>query len=187
MELTYVALKPLKVGDTKRQPGELVPEAKTWRNVHAWIGRGYLAPIPESSVAGGVDDQSTDSAPEAGDLPSPDERNRKDKPMKINDVKDKVVAGEISAEDALAEEMERDNPRTTLVEWLNTAMKDEAQGKEGDELTGANDEIVDPPGGDPDDPDSEAAEEEEDKSLLDKLRDRLPGSDNDDDEDNEEE
>lgn len=40
--LTYVALRRLKVGATWRNPGDAVPEAAHWRNVHNYISAGHL-------------------------------------------------------------------------------------------------------------------------------------------------
>lgn len=48
--LTYVALKPLKVGDSTRMPGELVPEAAHWRNVTNYVNAGFLAIISDNSA-----------------------------------------------------------------------------------------------------------------------------------------
>ena len=46
--ITYVALKPLKVEGVQVNPGELVPSAATWRNVHNYLSAGYLAVVKES-------------------------------------------------------------------------------------------------------------------------------------------
>lgn len=43
--LSYVALKRLKVGASYRYPGDAVPEAATWRNVHNYLSSGYLAVV----------------------------------------------------------------------------------------------------------------------------------------------
>lgn len=53
--LTYIALKPLKVNGERRMPGEFVPEAKLWRNVHNYISSGHLAPVKESEHGNGAD------------------------------------------------------------------------------------------------------------------------------------
>ena len=43
--LSYIALKQLKVGAGYRMPGDLVPEAASWRNVHNYLSSGYLAVV----------------------------------------------------------------------------------------------------------------------------------------------
>lgn len=43
VDTTYMALKPMKVGGVKVQPGDRVDEAKDWRNVHNYVSAGYLA------------------------------------------------------------------------------------------------------------------------------------------------
>jgi len=50
VDLTYVALKPLRVRGERREAGELVPEATQWRRVDAWINQGKVAPVPRASV-----------------------------------------------------------------------------------------------------------------------------------------
>jgi hypothetical protein len=49
-ELTYVALRQLKVGGQVREKGALVPEATTWHNVEAYVRGGYIAPVPKATV-----------------------------------------------------------------------------------------------------------------------------------------
>lgn len=39
---TYRALKPMRVGDSVRQVGELVPEAAEWPNLRTYLSSGYL-------------------------------------------------------------------------------------------------------------------------------------------------
>ena len=50
VEITYVALKPLRVGGQRREPGELVPEATEWPRVSAWISQGRLTPVARDAV-----------------------------------------------------------------------------------------------------------------------------------------
>lgn len=50
VEMTYVALKPLRVGGKRREPGELVPEAADWPRVSAWVDQGRITAVPESMV-----------------------------------------------------------------------------------------------------------------------------------------
>ena len=40
---SYLARKPITVGDEVRQPGEPVPEAEGWRRPQAWVASGHLA------------------------------------------------------------------------------------------------------------------------------------------------
>lgn len=50
VEITYVALKPLRVGGQRREIGELVPEATEWPRVSAWISQGRIAAVARSAV-----------------------------------------------------------------------------------------------------------------------------------------
>lgn len=50
VDMTYVALKPLRIGGQRREPGELVPEAATWPRVSAWIDTGRITAVAKSSV-----------------------------------------------------------------------------------------------------------------------------------------
>lgn len=45
MRVTYYALREIKVGDTVRQPGELVPEAAEWPFLSGYVHEGQLAPV----------------------------------------------------------------------------------------------------------------------------------------------
>lgn len=45
--LSYVALRRLKVGAGWRNPGDAVPEAAHWRNLHNYISAGYLRVVGE--------------------------------------------------------------------------------------------------------------------------------------------
>lgn len=42
---SYVALKPLKVNGTTRNPGDAVPEAAHWRNLSSYIAAGKIAVV----------------------------------------------------------------------------------------------------------------------------------------------
>jgi hypothetical protein len=46
VELAYVARTRLKVGDSYRQPGELVPEATDWPNLQLHVDNGQLEEVP---------------------------------------------------------------------------------------------------------------------------------------------
>lgn len=50
VEMTYVALKPLRVGGQLRETGELVPEAEDWPRASAWVSQGYIAPVAKAAV-----------------------------------------------------------------------------------------------------------------------------------------
>jgi len=50
VEITYVALKPLRVGGQRREPGELVPEATEWPRVSAWINQGRITAVARNAV-----------------------------------------------------------------------------------------------------------------------------------------
>lgn len=50
VEMTYVALKPLRVGGQRREPGELVPEAEDWPRVSAWVSQGRIAVVAKAAV-----------------------------------------------------------------------------------------------------------------------------------------
>lgn len=49
-ELTYVALKPLRVGGQRREPGSLVPEALDWPRASAWVNQGRIVAVARASV-----------------------------------------------------------------------------------------------------------------------------------------
>jgi hypothetical protein len=51
VDVTYVALRRVRVGGQYREAGELVPEAEGWRNRDAWIRGGYISAIPKEKVA----------------------------------------------------------------------------------------------------------------------------------------
>ena len=50
VEMTYVALKPLRVGGKRREAGQLVPEAADWPRRSAWIDQGRIAAVPKTMV-----------------------------------------------------------------------------------------------------------------------------------------
>lgn len=45
--MRYYATRPLKIGDGTRQPGEEVPEAAEWKNLRLFIGKGWIAAVPD--------------------------------------------------------------------------------------------------------------------------------------------
>lgn len=50
VEMTYVALKPLRVSGQRREAGELVIEADDWPRASAWVSQGFIAPVAKASV-----------------------------------------------------------------------------------------------------------------------------------------
>lgn len=50
MRITYYALRPLLVGDENREPGDLVPEAKDWAFLSAYLDRHEIAPVLVASL-----------------------------------------------------------------------------------------------------------------------------------------
>jgi hypothetical protein len=60
LDMTYVALRPLRVGGQTRQAGELVPEAATWHNVGAYIRGGHISAIPKEVVGEEPDSEETE-------------------------------------------------------------------------------------------------------------------------------
>lgn len=50
VEMTYVALKPLRIGGQRREPGELVPEANDWPRASAWVNQGHIAVVAKAAM-----------------------------------------------------------------------------------------------------------------------------------------
>jgi hypothetical protein len=110
MELTYVALKPLRVGGKIRQPGELVPEASEWHNLPAYISSGKLSAVPASMAqTESPDENSNDNASE-----EVEEQNAPDK--ELEDKLEELHAGggwyELPGED---KKVRKDQAREFLV------------------------------------------------------------------------
>lgn len=135
--LTYVMLKPRKVGSGTRQPGELVPEAVNWNNRNAYITRGVISPVPVAGLSethqesynewvreqeriqqeqernsGGDETPSPQSSP-----PEPPSFADTVADTNVDEIKEKVESGEWSAE-AVWEAEEAGKKRSTLTEWL---------------------------------------------------------------------
>lgn len=53
--MAYVAAKPLKIGDSIRQKGELVPEAESWTHLDAWMNAGQIVFVPDEVVSYYID------------------------------------------------------------------------------------------------------------------------------------
>lgn len=132
--LTYVLLKPRKIGNRVRQPGEVVPEAEFWKNQDAYISRGVISQIPADSL----DEERRqrheqfhqERAQRTTDpVPSPQEGTdvRESKlvaDMTINQVKEIVERGEYDVDEVYeAERLGRQ--RSTLMEWLSEKRGDE--------------------------------------------------------------
>ena len=63
----YVARKRLKVGDSYRMPGDEVPEAAGWRNLHSYLSSGAVVLVQTDRV------QATGNKQR---IPLPPQRNR---------------------------------------------------------------------------------------------------------------
>jgi len=50
VDMTYVALRRLKVGGEIREEGDLVPEAKDWKTLRSSIAQNRVAYVPRSTV-----------------------------------------------------------------------------------------------------------------------------------------
>lgn len=50
VEMTYVALKPIRVGGERREAGQIIPEAADWPRVQASINQNRIAKVPVASV-----------------------------------------------------------------------------------------------------------------------------------------
>lgn len=53
--MAYVAAKSLKIGDSIRQKGELVPEADSWTHLDAWLNAGQVVYVPDEVVSYYID------------------------------------------------------------------------------------------------------------------------------------
>lgn len=82
MELTYVTLRPLRIGGQVRPPGALAPEAVNWHNIDAYIRNGSIAPVPREQV-----DQDELRAAEEALKPQVQEKPQ-DEPEAVNEVDD---------------------------------------------------------------------------------------------------
>lgn len=126
MSLTYVALKRLKVGNEYRIPGELVPEAKEWRNRASWINTGHIAPVEEPALENETVVEPADSEPETPVVVPSVDVVGEDAPVEFTDLREKsmdeirelVTSGEVTPEDAYVSEQKRDPSRSTLITWL---------------------------------------------------------------------
>lgn len=142
--LTYVMLKPRKVGQGTRQPGELVPEAVNWNNRNAYITRGVISPVPVSGLShehqrvydewvqqeqerNSGDDEPPSPQASSPESASADSQSAPDGEQSafesavanenVDDIKVKVESGEWSAE-AVWEAEESGKKRSTLTDWL---------------------------------------------------------------------
>lgn len=129
--VTYIALKPLKVGKGMRQPGEEVPEARSWRNVQAYVNRSMLAikVLDPEQVKGGVDTRAQAGRAESS--------RPKHKPVHANQAPDDsrpevssgadldklkapqlikgIEEGSLTAKQVSDYERERESPRKTVL------------------------------------------------------------------------
>ena len=140
-ELTYVMLKPRKVGAGIRHVGELVPEAEEWRNRNSYISRGVISAVPVD----GLDEHSKkiledwrnaqkqreqerqqqeapeeDSSPAVAAVSSGVDLSDKT----TGDVKELVTTGKLDPVEAWEAESEG-KARSTLLSWLEEQVPDD--------------------------------------------------------------
>lgn len=81
MDITYFVVQgPIQVGDEFRMPGQLIPEARDWSHLWAYLQRGEVAPVlvatlpkdTQEMLAAWEKAQEVTSAPVATQ-PEPDE------------------------------------------------------------------------------------------------------------------
>jgi len=141
-ELTYVMLKPRKVGKGTRHPGELVPEAEQWASRNAYISRGVIAPVP---VAGLSDEHKTayqawktNQEHRSGSRSPRPESEVSSTPsgasgsgladhvddMTISEIRQKVIDGDWDPAEVWEAESEG-KQRSTLLDWLEEQVEDE--------------------------------------------------------------
>lgn len=140
-EITYVLLKPRKVGHEVRQPGELVPEAHNWSNRNAYINRGVITSIPVESLSSDHEEafrawqQAEAERLEAATEPaSPEPSQPSQSPQRslseqvaeatVDEVKDRVIAGDWGAAEVWEVES-GDKRRSTLLTWLEEQVAEE--------------------------------------------------------------
>jgi len=52
--MPYIALKTFDgPGGTKRRPGEVVPEASSWKNPQPWVNSGHVRFVSDAEIKGG--------------------------------------------------------------------------------------------------------------------------------------
>jgi len=85
--MAYVAGKQLQVqkadGTTEiRKPGDLVPEAKTWRNLDSWIAQKRILVVPDPVASKptreplSIGPDEVTPAPTVGEVEAPKRRGR---------------------------------------------------------------------------------------------------------------
>lgn len=57
MKIVYAALRTMEIGGTVRNPGDLVPEATTWRNIRPYLERFELTPVLVCTLSAEVQEQ----------------------------------------------------------------------------------------------------------------------------------
>lgn len=140
-EITYVLLKPRKVGHRVRQPGELVPEAHNWSNRNAYVNRGVIAPVPAESLSEEHEaafsawqeaeaqrraPSPEPSSPEPSQPTQPPQQSLSEQVAELNvdEVKDRVIAGDWDAAEVWEVES-GDKRRSTLLSWLEEQVMEE--------------------------------------------------------------
>lgn len=135
-QLTYVMIKPRKVGRVVRQPGELVPEAAEWKNRDAYLNRGVISPVPIDSLSSEhrqtydtwlAERGTVRSAPGGGDHTPPPSEGSPDlseqvASLTIGEIKDRVQSGQWSPESVWEAEA-GGKQRSTLTDWLEEQME----------------------------------------------------------------
>lgn len=49
--MAYRALRRLTVGETVKEPGDLIPEAMEWTNTRVWLSEGFIEEVPDEQPA----------------------------------------------------------------------------------------------------------------------------------------
>lgn len=112
-DLTYVALKPIKVGGKMRQPGDLVPEATTWHNLPAYLSTGRISAIPKSSAV--IEEEVVEEITE---------EKTGYASLTAEEVKAHVEDGDMTIDEAYEQELELDKPRKGVIAWLEKKAED---------------------------------------------------------------
>jgi hypothetical protein len=140
--ITYVALKRLKIGAGWREPGEEVPEARRWRNVQAYINRSMLSikVLDAEQIKGGLDTRAQAGRAESGrpgtkpvDPPTDAEAQRPEVSEKADlnklraaQIVSGIESGQLDPGQVSDFEREREKPRKTVLKaagWKDHEIK----------------------------------------------------------------
>ncbi len=135
MEMTYILLKPLTVGGERREPGEFVPEAASWHNLGAYISTGKVVAVPKEQTDSSALEEAEKKhekrvkaikaeapatpAPEPEEEPEADEESLNYEDLTVDEVRDAVESGRLTADEALEQELNREEPRKGVMEFLD--------------------------------------------------------------------